>query len=131
MYEYTAKVLRVVDGDTLDLSIDLGFDIWTTQRVRLLGIDTPETHTLNLQEKALGVQAKAMVEGLIKTSLMVKVQTTKGDKYGRMLVTLFVDSVNVNEALIAAGYAWRYDGKAKDKTLGLLGITHSAKTTSF
>ena len=117
MYEYTAKVLKVVDGDTLDLSIDLGFDVWTTQRVRLLGIDTPETHTLDLKEKALGVKAKAMVEGLIKTATLIRVQTTKSDKYGRMLVTLFVDSVNINEALVAAGYAWRYDGGTKDKTL--------------
>ena len=117
MYEYTAKVLKVIDGDTLDLSIDLGFDIWTMQRVRLLGIDTPETHTLDLTEKALGVKAKAMVEGLIKTATLIRVQTTKSDKYGRMLVTLFVDSVNINEALVAAGYAWRYDGGTKDKNL--------------
>ena len=58
-----------------------------------------------------------MVEGLIKTATLIRVQTTKSDKYGRMLVTLFVDSVNINEALVAAGYAWRYDGGTKDKTL--------------
>ena len=61
MYEYTARVLKVVDGDTLDLSIDLGFNIWITQRCRLQGIDTPETRTLDSAEKVLGLKAKAVL----------------------------------------------------------------------
>jgi len=117
MYEYTARVLKVVDGDTLDLSIDLGFNIWITQRCRLQGIDTPETHTLNAAEKVLGLKAKGVLEGLVKTAKTVTVRTAKEDKYGRVLVTLFLDLININESLVAAGYAWRYDGGTKDRNL--------------
>jgi len=120
MYEYTARVLKVVDGDTLDLSIDLGFNIWITQRCRLQGIDTPETHTLNAAEKVLGLKAKGVLEGLVKTAKTVTVRTAKEDKYGRVLVTLFLDLININESLVAAGYAWRYDGGTKDRDLNHL-----------
>jgi len=120
MYEYTARVLRVIDGDTLDLSIDLGFNIWITQRCRLQGIDTPETHTLNAAEKVLGLKAKGVLEGLVKTAKTVTVRTAKEDKYGRVLVTLFLDLININESLVAAGYAWRYDGGTKDRDLNHL-----------
>ena len=117
MYEYTAQVLRVIDGDTLDLSIDLGFNVWITQRCRLQGIDTPETHTLNAAEKVLGLKAKGVLEGLVKTAKTVTVKTAKEDKYGRVLVTLFLDLININESLVASGYAWRYDGGTKDRNL--------------
>ena len=120
MYEYTARVLKVVDGDTLDLSIDLGFNIWITQRCRLQGIDTPETRTLDSAEKVLGLKAKAVLEGLVQTAKTVTVRTAKEDKYGRVLVTLFLDLININESLVASGYAWRYDGGTKDQDLNHL-----------
>ena len=120
MYDYTARVLTVVDGDTLDLSIDLGFNIWITQRCRLQGIDTPETRTLDSAEKVLGLKAKAVLEGLVQTAKTVTVRTAKEDKYGRVLVTLFLDLININESLVASGYAWRYDGGTKDQDLNHL-----------
>ena len=120
MYEYTARVLKVVDGDTLDLPIDLGFNIWITQRCRLQGIDTPETRTLDSAEKVLGLKAKAVLEGLVQTAKTVTVRTAKEDKYGRVLVTLFLDLININESLVASGYAWRYDGGTKDQDLNHL-----------
>ena len=120
MYEYTARVLKVIDGDTLDLSIDLGFNIWITQRCRLLGIDTPETRTLDSAEKVLGLKAKGVLEGLVQTAKTVTVRTAKEDKYGRVLVTLFLDLININESLVASGYAWRYDGGTRDQDLNHL-----------
>ena len=117
MYEYTAKITKVVDGDTLDLEVDLGFHVWIKQRVRLLGIDTPETHTLNLKEKELGLKAKSLVEAVTHAAKIIKINTTKSDKYGRMLVVLTVDGVNINQKLITEGLAWTYDGGTKDKNL--------------
>lgn len=117
MYEYTAKITKVVDGDTLDLEVDLGFHVWIKQRVRLLGIDTPETHTLNLKEKELGLKAKSLVEAVAHAAKIIKINTTKSDKYGRMLVVLTIDGVNINQKLITEGLAWTYDGGTKDKNL--------------
>ena len=126
MYEYRVKkVLKVVDGDTIDVDIDLGFDISFTSRVRLAGIDTPESRTTDKEEKVLGLEVKDRLKHLISTANTVVIRTEKPDsseKYGRILGWLFLDGAekSVNEALIADGYAWGYMGDTKVKDFTLL-----------
>jgi len=121
MYEYhVKKVINVVDGDTIDVDIDLGFDISFSSRVRLAGIDTPESRTKDLAEKKLGLEAKEYVKSKIKDAKEVVIKTEKMDsseKYGRILGWLFLDGskVSVNEQMIADGYAWGYLGDTKVK----------------
>lgn len=121
MYEYyVRKVEGVVDGDTIDVLIDLGFDILFASRVRLAGIDTPESRTKDLAEKKLGLEAKEYLKYKLKDSKSVKIKTEKIDsseKYGRILGWLFIDdqTVSVNEQMIADGYAWGYLGDTKVK----------------
>lgn len=126
MYEYRIKqVLRVVDGDTIDVDIDLGFNISYTQRVRLAGIDTPESRTTDKYEKALGLEVKKKLGELIKGATQIVIRTEKPDsseKYGRILGWLYLDGSqeSVNTALIAGGYAWDYMGETKVKDFELL-----------
>ena len=126
MYEYRVKkVLKVVDGDTIDVDIDLGFDISFTSRVRLAGIDTPESRTSDKNEKTLGLEVKDRLKHLISTANTVVIRTERPDsseKYGRILGWLFLDGAekSVNEALIADGYAWDYMGDTKVKDFELL-----------
>ena len=126
MYEYRVKkVLKIVDGDTIDVDIDLGFDISFTSRVRLAGIDTPESRTTDKEEKVLGIEVKDRLKHLISTANTVVIRTEKPDsseKYGRILGWLFLDGAekSVNEALIADGYAWGYMGDTKVKDFALL-----------
>ena len=126
MYEYRVKkVLKVVDGDTIDVDIDLGFDISFTSRVRLAGIDTPESRTKDKEEKVLGLEVKDRLKTLISTANTVVIRTEKmnsSEKYGRILGWLFLDGAekSVNEALIADGYAWGYMGDTKVKDFALL-----------
>jgi len=126
MYEYRVKqVLKIVDGDTIDVDIDLGFDISFTSRVRLAGIDTPESRTTDKKEKALGLEVKQRLKDLLSKSSSVVIKTEKPDsteKYGRVLGWLFIDGAekSVNEALIADGYAWGYMGETKIKDFALL-----------
>jgi len=126
MYEYRVKkVLKVVDGDTIDVDIDLEFDISFTSRVRLAGIDTPESRTTDKAEKTLGLEVKDRLKHLISTANTVVIRTEKPDsseKYGRILGWLFLDGAekSVNEALIADGYAWGYMGDTKVKDFALL-----------
>lgn len=121
MYEYyVRKVEGVVDGDTVDVLIDLGFDILFASRVRLAGIDTPESRTKDLAEKKLGLEAKEYLKYKLKDSKSVKIKTEKmnsSEKYGRILGWLFIDdqTVSVNEQMIADGYAWGYLGDTKVK----------------
>ena len=121
MYEYhVKKVTNVVDGDTIDVEIDLGFDISFSSRVRLAGIDTPESRTTNKAEKVLGLEAKEYVKSKIKDAKEVVIKTEKMDsseKYGRILGWLFLDGskISVNEQMIADGYAWGYLGDTKVK----------------
>jgi micrococcal nuclease len=121
MYEYyVKKVEAVVDGDTIDVLIDLGFDILFASRVRLAGIDTPESRTKDLAEKKLGLEAKEYLKYKLKDAKDVKIKTEKMDsseKYGRILGWLFVDDqkISVNEQMIADGYAWGYLGDTKIK----------------
>jgi micrococcal nuclease len=126
MYEYRVKqVLRVVDGDTIDVDIDLGFDISFTSRVRLAGIDTPESRTTDKKEKVLGLEVKQRLKDLLSKSSKIVIRTEKPDsteKYGRILGWLYIDGAekSINEGLIADGYAWGYMGDTKIKDFALL-----------
>jgi micrococcal nuclease len=126
MYEYhVKKVNNVVDGDTIDVEIDLGFDISFSSRVRLAGIDTPESRTKDKAEKALGLEAKEYVKSKIKDAKEIVIKTEKMDsseKYGRILGWLFLDGskVSVNEQMILDGYAWGYLGDTKVKDFDVL-----------
>lgn len=126
MYEYRVKsVLAVVDGDTIDVDIDLGFDISITKRVRLAGIDTPESRTSDKAEKVLGLEVKNLLKETLKKATTVVIKTEKPDsseKYGRVLGWLYIDGAeqSFNEAMIASGYAWEYMGETKIKDFDLL-----------
>jgi micrococcal nuclease len=121
MYEYHVKNLsKVVDGDTIDVDIDLGFDISFSSRVRLAGIDTPESRTTDKAEKALGLEAKEYLKYKLKDAKSIVIKTEKMDsseKYGRILGWIFIDGqeVSVNQQMINDGYAWGYLGDTKVK----------------
>ena len=121
MFEYYAKLNRVVDGDTIDVEVDLGFDIWHKARVRMMGIDTPESRTRNLEEKALGLASKARLKELLKDR-KVKLETSKEGKgkFGRILATVWAfdkkgiePDINCNTRLIEEGHARPYHGGKK------------------
>ena len=118
------EINRVVDGDTIDVTIDLGFDLYKKERVRIAGIDTPEKRTRDLEEKALGIDAtnylKKKLEDTIAGDEELTIRTElKGGmgKYGRLLGWLYIgeDTLSVNEVMITEGYAWAYDGGTKQK----------------
>ena len=118
------EINRVVDGDTIDVTIDLGFDLYKKERVRVAGIDTPEKRTRDLEEKALGLDAtnylKEKLEDTIAGDEELTIRTElKGGmgKYGRLLGWLYIgeDTLSVNETMITEGYAWAYDGGTKQK----------------
>ena len=120
MYEYAIKqVVKVVDGDTIDIIIDLGFDLTKKERVRLAGIDTPESRTRDLEEKELGLEAKDFLTRRLEDGMVsgLKVKTEKDGKYGRMLGWVFCGQTNINEEMVYRGYAWEYDGGTKKKDL--------------
>jgi micrococcal nuclease len=126
MYEYyVKKVENVVDGDTIDVLIDLGFDILFASRVRLAGIDTPESRTKDLAEKALGLEAKEYLKKSLKDAKSVVIKTEKMDsseKYGRILGWVYVNgnTVSLNDMMINDGYAWGYLGDTKVKDFNAL-----------
>jgi micrococcal nuclease len=121
MYEYyVRKVENIVDGDTIDVLIDLGFDILFQSRVRLAGIDTPESRTKDLAEKALGLESKEYLKKALKDAKSVVIKTEKMDsseKYGRILGWVYIngDTVSLNDMMINDGYAWGYLGDTKVK----------------
>ena len=124
MYTYfVSSVDRVVDGDTVDVIIDLGFDLTKKERVRLAGIDTPESRTRDLEEKAMGLEAKDHLTDMLKGADKLIVKTEKDGKYGRMLGWFYRDEdtkYSINETMIEQGYAWKYDGGTKEKDLQTL-----------
>jgi micrococcal nuclease len=127
---YVKKVTKVVDGDTIDVDIDLGFDISFSSRVRLAGIDTPESRTTDKAEKALGLEAKAYLKHEIEAAKSVVIKTEKMDsseKYGRILGWVFLDGsdVSLNQKMIADGYAWGYLGDTKIKDFDALAKARS------
>ena len=118
------KINRVVDGDTIDVTIDLGFDLYKKERVRVAGVDTPEKRTRNLEEKELGIDAtywlQEKLEGAVAgdDDLIIRTELDGGvGKYGRLLGWLYVgdSDVSLNEQMIDEGYAWSYDGGTKKK----------------
>ena len=117
---------RVLDGDTIDVTIDLGFDLFKKERVRVAGVDTPEKRTRNLEEKELGIDAtnwlKKELDDVLAgdDELIVRTELVGGTgKYGRLLGWLYVgdDQVSLNEQMITQGYAHAYDGGTKDMNL--------------
>ena len=118
------EINRVVDGDTIDVTIDLGFDLFKKERVRVAGVDTPEKRTRDLEEKELGIEAtnwlKEKLDGAISgdDDLVIRTELVGGvGKYGRLLGWLYVgdSGTSLNEQMIAEGYAWSYDGGTKQK----------------
>ena len=119
MYTYKAKLDRVVDGDTVDAYIDLGFDISVHKRIRLAGIDSPESRTRDLEEKARGLAAKDRLIDLLKDGKFT-LESKEVGKYGRVLGVLLVDDannnfININKTLVEEGYAVEYWGGKKKK----------------
>jgi micrococcal nuclease len=121
MYEYFVKEVKsVVDGDTIDVIIDLGFDILFASRVRLAGIDTPESRTTDKAEKTLGLESKEYLKKQLKDAKSVIIKTEKmnsSEKFGRILGWLYIngDTESINDKMINDGYAWGYMGDAKVK----------------
>ena len=118
------EINRVLDGDTIDVTIDLGFDLFKKERVRVAGVDTPEKRTRDLEEKALGIDAtnwlKEKLEGALAgdDDLVIRTELVGGvGKYGRLLGWLYLGDgdVSLNEQMITEGYAWAYDGGTKQK----------------
>ena len=118
MFDYNCKVTRVVDGDTIDVNIDLGFQVWHKARVRMLGIDTPESRTRRLDEKALGLASKARLKEMLKDKkVRIECAKEKG-KFGRVLAIVWAmdkegNDVNCNDQLCVEGHARPYFGGKK------------------
>jgi len=110
MYEYNAEVVRVVDGDTVDLRVDVGFKCSFNDRFRLEGIDAPESRTRDLIEKKAGLAAKDFLSDYLPVGRTITVKTGKPGKYGRWIATLYRDGVNVNQLMVKEGHARPYDG---------------------
>ena len=119
MYNYKISVLKVVDGDTIDAELDLGFDIKVKKRIRFMGINAPESRTKDLEEKARGLAAKDRVKALLEGCKNIQLQSHGVGKYGRCLGELFIDIVDgqekltlesVNKLLIIEGHALEYHG---------------------
>ena len=118
------KINRVVDGDTIDVTIDLGFDLLKKERVRVAGVDTPEKRTRDKEEKALGIDATNWLKDKLQAAvagaddLVIRTELVGGvGKYGRLLGWLYTgdSDLSLNEQMIAEGYAWEYDGGTKKK----------------
>ena len=118
------KIVKVLDGDTIDVLIDLGFDLFKKERVRIAGVDTPEKRTRDLEEKALGIDATNWLKEKLDSTiagddeLTIRTELVGGvGKYGRLLGWLYVgdSELSLNEKMITEGYAWAYDGGTKQK----------------
>jgi micrococcal nuclease len=125
-YIYRIKsITKVVDGDTIDADIDLGFDISLTKRIRLAGIDTPESRTKDAYEKNLGLESKDWIKNRLEFAKDILIKTEKPDsteKYGRIIGHLYIngEETSINNQMIADGYAWEYDGGTKKKDFNIL-----------
>ena len=115
MYEYKIKLDRVIDGDTVDANIDLGFDISVKKRIRFLGINTPESRTRDLEEKARGLAAKDRVKCLLEGCNIIQLKSHGVGKYGRVLGEIFIEGQNMslNDLLKKEGHAYEYYGGKK------------------
>lgn len=125
-YIYRIKsVLKVVDGDTIDADIDLGFDISLTKRIRLAAVDTPESRTADPKEKKYGLESKDWLKNRLQFAKDIIIKTELPDsteKYGRIIGHLFIngEATSLNNQMIAEGYAWEYDGGTKKKDFSVL-----------
>ena len=125
-YIYRIKsVTKVVDGDTIDADIDLGFDISLSKRIRLAGVDTPESRTTDLKEKAMGLESKEWLKKKLEGAKDIIIKTELPDsteKYGRIIGHLFINGQesSLNNQMINDGYALAYDGGTKDKNFDVL-----------
>jgi micrococcal nuclease len=125
-YVYRIRsVHKVVDGDTIDADIDLGFDISLTKRIRLAGIDTPESRTIDAYEKKLGLEVKEWLKHRLEFAKDILIKTELPDsteKYGRIIGHLFIngEEISINNQMITEGYAWEYDGGTKKKDFDAL-----------
>ena len=119
MYEYKIKeIVKVVDGDTVDVLIDLGFSVYHKERVRLSGIDTPEMNSKNVLEKEIAKKAKTFITTWLKEQKNLTIKTYKDDKYGRLLGEIFGNGgVCVNNLLMEKGFAWNYLTDTRDINL--------------
>tara|TARA_A100001011_G_C13894821_1_gene668530 strand:+ start:96 stop:524 length:429 start_codon:yes stop_codon:yes gene_type:complete len=117
-FSYRAKIIKIIDGDTVDVDLDLGFSVWLRkQRVRLYGIDTPESRTRDLEEKKRGLLAKDKIKEFCPVGSSIELKTIIGDergKFGRILGILEVDDIDVNKYLVENNYAVAYHGQSKD-----------------
>jgi micrococcal nuclease len=115
MYQYKCKIIEIIDGDTVKVDVDVGFNIWMNNVViRLLGIDSPESRTSDPLEKSFGVLSKKRLAELLPISSIQVVQTTINDKYGRILGDFIVNQESVSTCLIRDGYAVPYNGENKN-----------------
>ena len=125
-YIYRIKeIYKVIDGDTIDASIDLGFDIYLTKRIRLAGIDTPESRTTNANEKIMGLESKDWLKHRVENAQCILIKTELPDsteKYGRIIGHLYINGqeTSLNNQMITSGYALAYDGGTKDKNFDVL-----------
>ena len=125
-YIYRIKEIhKIVDGDTIDASIDLGFDISLEKRIRLAGIDTPESRTTDAYEKKLGLEVKDWLKERLNFAKDILIKTELPDsteKYGRIIGHLFIngETTSINNQMIVEGYAWEYDGGTKKKDFDAL-----------
>ena len=132
------EIVKVVDGDTIDVIIDLGFDLYKKERVRVAGVDTPEKRTRDLEEKELGIDATNWLTEQLDSAidgeddLVIRTEIDGGfGKYGRLLGWLYIgeDTESINERMIREGYAWEYDGGTKNKDFQQLREIRAALTT--
>jgi micrococcal nuclease len=125
-YIYRIKqITRVIDGDTIDADIDLGFDISLTKRIRLAGVDTPESRTSDANEKKYGLESKEWLKHKVENAEHILIKTELPDsteKYGRIIGHLFINDQekSLNDQMIVEGYAWTYDGGTKKKNFAEL-----------
>jgi len=122
MYEYNVKeFIKFIDGDTVDIVLDLGFGVYRRERIRLNRINTPELNSKNELEKKLALEAKEYVSIWLVNQKQVKIKTFKDDKYGRLLGEFYGDNdICLNDHLIDKGYAWEYFGDVKNTDLNIL-----------
>lgn len=117
MYEYRCKIVKIIDGDTVDVDIDLGFGVWMKkERIRLYGIDTPESRTRDLEEKKYGLAAKEfLTKWLNAGNITLKTHKDAEGKFGRILGELWYSDININQKMIDEHHAVAYHGQSKDK----------------
>ena len=115
MYEYSCSIDKVVDGDTVDVTIDLGFKIFHKARVRMYGIDTPESRTRDLEEKQRGIMSKTFLGDTLAQSnnIIIKTQKDAKGKFGRILGELYINDININQLMIDKYLAVAYTGQSK------------------